>query len=105
MSAAIRTALEVHVRYLQVAVLRVTRGRSEKSEAHLAALSRDAVVRSRRIDGAVRHYLSETGSGADVRTPVVRAANRATWVRLAAGMIADVRTLPPPGGYPSAGLW
>jgi hypothetical protein len=101
-SAVIRAALEVQVRYLQAAVLRVTRGRSEESEARLAALSRDAVVRSRRIDDAVRHYLSETGSGADLRTPVVRAANRATWVRVAADMIADLRTLPPPAAYPSA---
>jgi hypothetical protein len=90
------------VRYLQAAVLRVTRGRSEESDADLAALSHDAVVGSRRVDDAVRHYLSETGSGADLRTPVVRAANRATWVRLAADMIADIRTLPPTGVYPAA---
>jgi hypothetical protein len=50
----------------------------------------------------VRHYLSETGSGADLRTPVVRAANQATWLRLAADMIADIGTLPPAGAYPSA---
>jgi uncharacterized membrane protein YccC len=101
-SAVIRAALDVNVRYLQAAVLRVTRGRSEESDANLAALSHDAVVSWRRIDDAVRHYLSETGTGADLRTPVVRAANRATWVRLAADMIADLRTLPPLGAYPSA---
>ena len=33
---------------------------------------------------------------------MVRAANRATWVRLTADMIADIRTLPPTGAYPSA---
>jgi hypothetical protein len=98
----IRAALEVDVRYLRAAVLRVTRGRSEESEANLAALSRDAVVNRRRIDDAVRHYLSETGSGADLRTPVVRADNQATWVRGAADMIADIRTLPPSGAFPSA---
>jgi hypothetical protein len=49
----------------------------------------------------VRHYLSETGSGADLRTPVVKAANRATWVRLAADMIADIRTLPPTEACPA----
>jgi uncharacterized membrane protein YccC len=101
-SAVIRAALDVNVRYLQAAVLRVTRGRSEESDASLAALSHDAVVAWRRIDDAVRHYLSETGTGADLRTPVVRAANRAAWVRLAADMIADIRTLPPLGTYPSA---
>jgi Fusaric acid resistance protein-like len=101
-SAVIRAALDVNVRYLQAAVLRVTCGRSEESDASLAALSHDAVVGWRRIDDAVRHYLSETGTGADLRTPVVRAANRAAWVRLAADMIADIRTLPPPAAYPSA---
>ncbi|MGA8252463.1 MAG: hypothetical protein WB989_18065 [Mycobacterium sp.] len=102
MSALIEAARGVDVRYLHAAVLRVTRGRSEESEADLAALSHDAVVGSRRVDDAVRHYLSETGSGADLRTPMVRAANRATWVRLTADMIADIRTLPPTGAYPSA---
>jgi hypothetical protein len=101
-SAVIRAAIDVNVRYLQAAVLRVTGGRSEESDANLAALSHDAVVAWRRIDDAVRHYLSETGAGADLRTPVVRAANRAAWVRLAADMIADIRTLPPLGTYPSA---
>jgi uncharacterized membrane protein YccC len=105
-SALIGAALDVNVRYLQAAVLRVTRDRPEASpegiDANLAALSHDAVVGSRRVDDAVRHYLSETGSGANLRTPVVRAANRGTWVRLAADMIADIRTLPPTGAYPSA---
>src|SRR6516164_7034802 len=105
-SALIEAAVDVNLRYLQAAVLRVTRDRSEEGrdeiDANLATLSYDAVVASRRVDDAVRHYLSETGSGADLRTPVVRAANRATWLRLAADMIADIRTLPPSGAYPSA---
>ena len=42
------------------------------NDASLAALSHDAVVGSRRVDDAVRHYLSETGSGANLRTPVVQ---------------------------------
>jgi uncharacterized membrane protein YccC len=100
-TALIEAALDVNVRYLRAAVLGVTGGHSEGTDAELAALSHDAVVGSRRLDDAVRHYLSETGSGADVRTPVVRAANRATWVRLAADMIADIRTLPPTGACPS----
>jgi uncharacterized membrane protein YccC len=98
-SALIDAACDVNGRYLRAAVLRVTRGRSD---ADLASLSRDAVVANRRVDDGVRHYLSETGSGADLRTPVVRAANRATWLRLTADMIADVRTLPPAGSYPTA---
>src|SRR6201993_1535844 len=100
-SALIEAALDVHVRYLQAAVRRVTRGRSEESDANLAALSHDAVVGWRRIDDAVRHYLSETGTGADLRTPVVRAANRATRLRVAADVIADIRSLPPPSSYPA----
>jgi hypothetical protein len=47
-SALTDAALDVNVRYLQAAVLRVTHGRSEESEAHLVALSHDAVVGSRR---------------------------------------------------------
>lgn len=31
----------------------------------------------------------------------MRAANRATWVRLTADMIADIRTLPPAGACPA----
>jgi uncharacterized membrane protein YccC len=104
-SALIEAALEVNVRYLRAAVLRVTRGRPDEgregTDDSLTALSHDALVGSRRVDDAVRHYLSETGSGADLRTPVVKAANRATWVRLAADMIADIRTLPPTEACPA----
>ncbi|HEX2402953.1 MAG TPA: hypothetical protein VHJ79_23680 [Mycobacterium sp.] len=63
-------------------------------------MSLDSVAVSRTVDDAVRHYLSETGGGADLRTPVVRAANRATRLRVAADVIADIRTLPPPSSYP-----
>lgn len=100
-SAVISGALNVNVPYLTVAVRRVTGGSSEEIEAHLAARSRDALMVSRTVDDAVRQYLSETGSGAHLRTPVVRAANQITWVRIAADMIADIRTLPPPGAFPS----
>jgi Fusaric acid resistance protein-like len=100
-SALIEAARDVNVRYLEAAVLRVTRSRSREADASLAALSHDAVVGSRRVDDAVRHYLSETGNGANLRTPVVKAANRATWVRLTADIIADIKSLPPAGAYPS----
>ncbi|MEE6177157.1 FUSC family protein [Mycobacterium sp. 050134] len=99
-SALIDAARDVNVRYLRAAVLRVTRPRPG-DDADVAALSHDAVVGSRRVDDGVRQYLSETGGGADLRTPVVRAANRATWVRLTADMIADIRTLPPAGACPA----
>ena len=68
----------------------------------MKALSYDALAASRTVDDAVRHYLSETGSGANLRTPVVRAANRATRLRVAADVIADIRALPPLSTYPRA---
>jgi len=101
-SAVIDAALGVDVSYLRAAVLRVTRARACRavSDAELRTLSWDAMVGSRTVDDAVRHYLAETGSGADMRTPVVRAANWTTWVRVAADLIADIRTLPRDGTYP-----
>jgi uncharacterized membrane protein YccC len=101
-SAVLTAALEVNLPYLRAAVLRVTRAGRDDTEADLAALSHRALVVSRTVDDAVRHYLSETGSGANLRTPVVKAANRATVVRVAADMTADIRTLPPPEAYASA---
>ncbi|HTX96881.1 MAG TPA: FUSC family protein [Mycobacterium sp.] len=101
-STVIDSALDADLRYLQAAVARVTRGSPDDGADELQALSNTALMLSRIVDDAVRQYLSETGSGADLRTPVVRAANRATWVRAAADMIADIKTLPPPGAYPSA---
>jgi hypothetical protein len=98
-SAVISTALDLYSRYLRAAVLRVTRGISRET---VEKLSLDAVAVSRTVDDAVRHYLSETGSGADLRTPVVRAANRATRLRVAADVIADISTPPAPSSYPRA---
>jgi len=99
MEATIASARDLYSRYLQAAVLRVTRGISHQM---VEKLSLDAVAVGRTVDDAVRHYLSETGSGADLRTPVVRAANRATRLRVAADVIADIRSLPPPSSYPRA---
>lgn len=98
-SAVLDTAFEVYSRYLKAAVHRVTRGISAET---VEKLSLDSVAVSRTVDDAVRHYLSETGSGADLRTPVVRAANRATRLRVAADIIADVKAPPPPSSYPRA---
>jgi hypothetical protein len=98
-SAVLDNALDVYSRYLKVAVLAVTSGTPHQT---VETLSLNAVVVSRTVDDAVRHYLSETGSGADLRTPVVRAANRATRLRVAADVIADITTVPPPSSYPRA---
>ena len=100
MSAVINAALGVNLPYLRAAVRRVTRDSSAEIEADLHALSREAMVVSRTVDDAVRQYLSETGSGANLRTPVVRSANRAVLVRTAGDMIADIKMLPPAGTYP-----
>jgi uncharacterized membrane protein YccC len=96
-SAVLDTALDVYSRYLKAAVRRVT---GDTPQQAVETLSLNAVVVSRTVDDAVRHYLSETGNEADLRTPVIRAANRATRLRVAADVIADIRTLPPPSRYP-----
>lgn len=97
-SALIAEAQRVNLRYLRAAVLRVTRHPGDA--VALAALGREAGLGNRMVDDAVRQYLRETGSEAHLRTPVVRAANHATWVRIAADLIADIRTLPPGGACP-----
>jgi hypothetical protein len=100
--AVIDSALDVGSRYLRAAVLRVTRCASEEIGDNVSTLSHRALVASRSIDDAVRHYLSETGGEADRRTPVVRAANRATRLRGAADVIADIKTPPRVPAYPHA---
>lgn len=95
-SAAIDDARAVGAKFLQAAVLRVTRGASEDATDRVFALSRQALEASRTVDDAVRQYLSENGGTTDLRAPVVRAANRAIRLRSAAELIADV--VPPPLG-------
>jgi uncharacterized membrane protein YgaE (UPF0421/DUF939 family) len=98
-SKAIEAACSVGSKYLQAAVLRVTRGASEAANDRVTALSHDAMAVSRTLDDALRQYLSESGGATDFRAPVVRAANRVIRVRAAADLIADV--VPPPlGVYP-----
>jgi uncharacterized membrane protein YccC len=101
-SAAIDAAFELGSRYLRAAVLRVTRGTSEATDVHVTALSHDALVAGRTVDDAVRHYLSETGSEADPRDPVVRAANRSVRLRSAVDTIADIKAPPSLSAYPRA---
>jgi hypothetical protein len=100
--AAIGAAVEVGSRYLQAAVLRVTRGASEEADDKVTTLSHDALVATRTVDDAVRQYLSESGGTTDSRAPAVHAANRAVRLRGAADVIADIKTPPPLSAYPRA---
>jgi uncharacterized membrane protein YccC len=102
-TAAVSTAIEdaraVGATFLKEAVLRITRGASEDATDRVFALSRQALEATRTMDDALRQYLSESGGTTDMRAPVVRAANRATRVRAAAELIADVAP-PPLDTYP-----
>jgi uncharacterized membrane protein YgaE (UPF0421/DUF939 family) len=93
-SKAIDEARAAGAELLKTAVLRVTRGASEEATDKVIALSHAALEASRTLDDTVRHYLSESGGPTDQRAPIVRSANRATRVRAAAELIADV--VPPP---------
>ncbi len=93
-SKAIDAAAEVGATYLQAAVRRVNRGASEAANDRVFALGHDAMTAARTLDDALRQYLSESGGSTDLRAPVIRAANRATRLRTAAELIADV--VPPP---------
>jgi uncharacterized membrane protein YccC len=100
--AVIDAAIDIGSRYLRAAVLRATRGALEDTDDKVAALSHDALVVGRTVDDAVRQYLSETGIEADLRSPVVRAANRTVRLRRTADIIADIKVLPPQSTYPRA---
>ncbi|HEY6575389.1 MAG TPA: FUSC family protein, partial [Mycobacterium sp.] len=93
-SKAIDAAAAVGATYLQAAVRRVNRGASEAANDRVFALGHDAMTAARTLDDALRQYLSESGGSTDLRAPVIRAANRATRLRTAAELIADV--VPPP---------
>lgn len=101
-SAAIDAAIDLGSRYLRATVLRATRGASADADDNVAALSNRVLVAGRTVDDAVRHYLSETGSAADMCSPVVRAASRAVRLRCAADIIADIEYPAPPSAYPRA---
>jgi Fusaric acid resistance protein-like len=98
--AAVESARDIFARYLEAAVLRITRGDDEHTADRLATLSHDAIGASRVADDAVRQYLSEGGGKTDFRGPIVRAFNRAIRVRAAADLITDIPTPPPLGTYP-----
>lgn len=102
-TAAITTvmdmALQVNARYLNAGVQRVTRGASSETDRTVEALGYYARAADRAVDDAVRHYLSETGSQANLRTPVVQAANRITHLRITAETISDIHPMPPGSAY------
>jgi uncharacterized membrane protein YccC len=98
--AAVESARSVFAKYLEAAVLRITRGASEQMADQLAILSHDAIAASRVADDAVRQYLSEGGGTTDFRGPIVRSFNRAIRVRASADLIMDIPTPPPLGTYP-----
>ncbi|MHA3024599.1 FUSC family protein [Mycobacterium sp. BMJ-28] len=87
-------ARQAGVAYMRAAVLRVTRGASEEADDRISTLGFAALSAGRTVDDTVRHYLSESGGLTDQRAPVIRSANRATRLRGAAELIADV--VPPP---------
>ncbi|OBA86721.1 fusaric acid resistance protein [Mycobacteriaceae bacterium 1482268.1] len=97
---AVEAARDVFARYLEAAVLRITRGEDEHMADKLATMSHDAIGATRVADDAVRQYLSESGGNTDFRGPIVRAFNRAIRVRAAADLITDIPTPPPLGTYP-----
>ena len=99
-SRAIAAARTIFVRYLRVAVRRITRGAFEAITNEVAKLSHDALAASRVADDAVRQYLSESSGETDFRAPIVRAFNRAIRLRSAADLIADIPTPPPLSSYP-----
>jgi hypothetical protein len=100
--AAIDAAIDLGSRYLRAAVLRATLGASAETDDKVTALSRHALMAGRIVDDAVRHYVSETGTKADPRDPVIRAANRAVRLRCAADVIADIKDPAPQSPYPRA---
>jgi uncharacterized membrane protein YccC len=97
--SATDSAFRIGTEYLQAAVSRITH---DAPAATVTELSYRALTASRTVDDGIRQYLSESGGPADSRAPVVRRANRAIRLRIAADLIADVATGPDPDSYPRA---
>ncbi|MGI9123442.1 MAG: FUSC family protein, partial [Mycobacterium sp.] len=91
---AVGTALAVGSRYLNAAVLRVTRGASPATDAQLHELGRDTLVAARTHGDAVRIYLAENGGA--VEAGMLDTTNLIPRLRTAADLIADIA--PPPAG-------
>ncbi len=99
-SRAIYAARTIFLRYLRVAVRRITRGAFESITNEVAKLGHDALAASRVADDAVRQHLSESSGETDFRAPIVRAFNRSIRLRAVADLIADIPTPPPLSAYP-----
>lgn len=95
-SKALDGARAAGAKFLRAAVLRVTRGASERANDRVTTLGHDALEATRTLDDAVRQYLSENVGPTELRAPTVRATNRTIRVRSAAELITDV--VPPPLG-------
>lgn len=98
-SEVIRTALQANARYLNAAVLHVTGGAPTVPDYPVDVLAYTAMAADRAVDDAVRQYLSETGSEANLRTPAVQAANRITHLRMTADVIAELQAAQPRSAY------
>jgi uncharacterized membrane protein YgaE (UPF0421/DUF939 family) len=98
---AIEAAVEFGSRYLRAAVLAATRGACDGTAGNVTALRNQALAGGRTVDDAVRHYLSETRNKAHLRAQVLSAAHSAVRLRIAADIIADIKT-PPASAYPLA---
>ena len=90
---AIGTASTAGSRYLNAAVLRVTRGASPQTDEEVRELGRDALISARTYGDAVRIYLSENGGAID--TGMLAAANLIPDLRTAADLVADITPAPP----------
>jgi hypothetical protein len=96
---AIDAAMDSGARYLNGAVLRVTRGASPATDAALRDLGRDALVDARTHVDTIRIYLAESNGVLDA--DLLDTTNRIPRLRTASDLIADI--VPPPAGpYPRA---
>lgn len=96
---AIDAAMDSGARYLNGAVLRVTRGASAATDAELRELGREAVVDARTHADTIRIYLAESNGVIDA--DLLDTTNRIPRLRTASDLIADI-VPPPPGPYPRA---
>jgi uncharacterized membrane protein YccC len=98
--AAINGATAQYLRYLDVAVRRITDGADPATIAALDEHRNLSIIAYRTADDAARQYLSESGGSTDERTPTVREFGHATRLRLVADSIADLNPPPATDGYP-----
>lgn len=95
----LREAQKVSSLYLEAAMLRITRGASERIDTAIVDLSAQTLTASRTYADAVRVFLSENGGAID--SEMLDPNNRVPRLRTAADLIADIEP-PPDGAYPLA---